>query len=361
MPPRIAPAGRGRSVVLPARRLLAGLALFGASFLVGTTFEHGSMRGHSAERPSDAVVVAAEPASFARLSFGRQQFGKLEFRGGLSITSSDRRFGGLSSFALSSDGTAIIAVSDEGWWFRASIGYEKGVPVSVGDATIAPLLGTNGRRPRSKANRDAEALTPATPGKIDGVVYVGFESHPHLSVYDLGRSGLDAVPKQIPIPAGLKKGPYNGEFEALGRWPDGPDAGSFIAISESNFDEGGNTRAWIFGAAKPRRFSLARYEDYKVTDLAILPGGDVVTVERSYSSGSFPGMAIRRFSVRGVADGAVVTPEILFAGKQPFYAIDNMEGVAFHRVGGEDRISVLSDDNYNPGQRTLLYQFALKP
>ena len=65
----------------------------------------------------------------------------------------------------------------------------------------------------------------------------------------------------------------------------------------------------------------------------------------------------RRPAIRA---GALVRPKLLFAGRQPFYAVDNMEGIAFHRVGGEDRISVISDDNYNPEQRTVLYQFALR-
>ena len=37
-----------------------------------------------------------------------------------------------------------------------------------------------------------------------------------------------------------------------------------------------------------------------------------------------------------------------------------MEGIAVHRSpGGELRITIISDDNFNPVQRTLLLQFAL--
>jgi hypothetical protein len=60
--------------------------------------------------------------------------------------------------------------------------------------------------------------------------------------------------------------------------------------------------------------------------------------------------------------GALVSPELLFSGRQPFYLIDNMEGIAVHRFGDELRISVISDDNYNHAiQNTVLYQFALLP
>ena len=55
------------------------------------------------------------------------------------------------------------------------------------------------------------------------------------------------------------------------------------------------------------------------------------------------------------------TGELLFAGRQPFYQIDNMEGIAVHTAGDELRITVLSDDNYNRDvQRTVMFQFALR-
>ena len=316
--------------------------------------------GRSSEAATDAVPVTVTAARFAPLMFGLEDLGGLEFRGGLALSSTDRRFGGFSSLALSADGTALLAVSDEGWWFRARLSYTDGRPSGLSDAALDPMLGKGGRRPKSKAARDAEALALARPGDLDGKVYVGFESRPQVSAYDLGRFGMKAKPEPVRFPAAIGRGPANGELEALARWSDGPDAGAFIAVSESNFDAAGNIRAWIFGGSNPRAFTIARYEDYKITDIALLPGGDVVTVERSYATSIMPGMAIRRFPTTAIRAGTLIEPKLLFAGRQPFYAIDNMEGIAFHRVAGEDRISVISDDNYSPEQRTVLYQFALR-
>ena len=71
-------------------------------------------------------------------------------------------------------------------------------------------------------------------------------------------------------------------------------------------------------------------------------------------------MAIRHFPVSDLKPGSVIAPELLFAGRQPFQLIDNMEGIAVHKWNDELRITVISDDNYNRGvQRTLLLQFAL--
>jgi hypothetical protein len=42
------------------------------------------------------------------------------------------------------------------------------------------------------------------------------------------------------------------------------------------------------------------------------------------------------------------------------YEIDNMEGLSVHRnAGGETVLTLISDDNFLPFQRTLLLQFTL--
>jgi hypothetical protein len=58
----------------------------------------------------------------------------------------------------------------------------------------------------------------------------------------------------------------------------------------------------------------------------------------------------------------VITPELLFEGRVPFYAIDNMEGIAACRRDGETRITIISDNNFNTRlQRSLILQFAYQP
>ena len=116
------------------------------------------------------------------------------------------------------------------------------------------------------------------------------------------------------------------------------------------------------GAAGRRLNSrIKQFEDYAITDLAILPDGDILTVERSFSSTSLPGMAVRRIRTEDIVAGGAVTPSLVFSGRMPFYRIDNMEGIAVSELNGETRITIVSDNNYRPEfQRTLLLQFALK-
>jgi hypothetical protein len=327
--------------------LIAGLAL-------------AALPGDANEQTSD-IQVAAEPVSFTRLGFG-ERLGKLEYRGGVILSSDDKRFGGFSGLAISADGRAILAVSDDGWWLKADVTYRNDRLAGVSKAELRPLLDRRGRRAKSKRNRDAEALTVNPAGDLDASVFVGFEMRAHIDKFDLSQKGFGATPVRISTPAALAKGPYNQQLEALGMLSSGPWKGSLIALSEKNLDKSGNIRGWILTGDKSQGFAVKRFEDYDITDLAILPEGGVLTLERSYVPGSFPGMAIRHFPASSLAPDNIIAPDLLFAGRQPFYLIDNMEGIAVHQLNDELRITVISDDNYNRGvQRTLLLQFALVP
>ena len=310
----------------------------------------------------EALSVRTQPVKSFTMFSQLVTFGGLEWRGGIELASDDERFGGLSSLELSADGTGLLAVSDRGFWLKAGLTYTDGHLSGLADPVMAPLLGPDGKPLKGKVRSDAEALAGWEPMRIDGKVIVGFESRARAGLYDLGKDGFKARFKDLKLPKAVAKGPRNQELEAIGRFSTGPLAGSILAISELNKDENGDIRAWIWGGRKAFSFSVKQYEDYAITDLAILPDGDVLTIERSFSGTSLPGMAIRRIKTEDiVADGAVA-PSLVFSGRMPFYRIDNMEGIAVSQLNGETRVTVISDNNYRPQfQRTLLLQFALKP
>ncbi len=282
----------------------------------------------------------------------------MQWRGGLELTSGDEKFGGLSGLVLSADCTGLLAVSDAGRWFRGRLAYDGATLSGLADAELAPMLDENGRPPRNKQRGDAEAIADLGRGKV----LVGFESRPRIGIYDIGESGLAAPFQPVKSPKEIKTGPSNAELEAVGRFAAGPFKGDFIAISEFNIDASGNIRAWVWNAKRTVAFSVQRYEDYKITDLALLPDGGILTLERSFGSSLLPGMAIRRFESTAIAARATVAPQLLFAGRAPFHAIDNMEGIALCARDGETRLTIVSDNNFNTGlQRTLLLQFAYAP
>lgn len=310
----------------------------------------------------EALKVRTLPVKSFTMFSQLVTFGGLEWRGGIELASDDERFGGLSSLELSGDGGGLLAVSDRGLWFKADLAYTDGHLSGLKDPVMAPMLGSDGKPFNGKVRSDAEAVAGWEPMRIDGKMIVGFESRTRAGVYDLGKNGFKARFKDLKLPKQAAKGPSNQELEAIGRFASGPLAGSILAISELNKDENGDIRAFLWGGKKAFGFSIKQFEDYAITDLAILPDGDVLTVERSFSGTNLPGMAIRRIKTEDIVAGGAVAPSLVFSGRMPFYRIDNMEGIAVSRLNGETRVTVLSDNNYRPEfQRTLLLQFALKP
>lgn len=303
---------------------------------------------------AEPIAVTSLPIkSFSRISPG-DNFGPLEFRGGLSLKSTEKKFGGLSGLVMTKDCGGFIAISDAGRWFTATLEYGNGRLSGIGGGELAPMLDAKGKPPRSKYYGDAEAVTRLANGRIG----VGFESDVRFGSYDIAKDGFTARFKRIPHPYGIDEGPANGQVEAFGQLR----SGAYIAISEKQRDEKGNIRAWIWKGSSTTPFSIQRSGDFDITDLAVLPDGDVLTLERSFASGSLPGMAIRRFSASGLKNNAVVKPETLIETNVALSVIDNMEGIGLCRRGDETRLTLVSDDNFNPPlQSTILLQFALEP
>lgn len=300
------------------------------------------------------VTVATEPiASFQRLP-SQDSFGPFTWRGGLTLTSDDEGFGGFSGLIMGKDCGELLAVSDRGAWLKARLSYDGDKLSGLADAQLAAMLNRKGEPPRSKLAGDAEALTQLK----DGAVLVGFESLVRVGRYDLARDGFRARFRAVPHPKDIDTGPDNGEIEALGELADG----RLIAIAESQFGGDGNIRAWAWKSGQTAAFEIARFGDYRVTDLAVLDDGSILTLERRFEPSSLPGMAVRRFPAAAIASGGIVAPELLLEATAPLYVIDNMEGIAACRRGGETRVTLISDDNFNRAvQSTILLQFAYKP
>jgi len=335
--------------------LFAGI-LLAASFTASTKIPAKTIK-------AGKIILTVEPAGFSRLTSNNIAFGRLAWRGGLEISSNDPRFGGFSGLALSSDGSRMVAISDMAFWFRATLQTTKGTLSGIANTAIAPIKIPGNRK--SKYWRDSEGLAPWGPNGIDGKMLVGFERRERLSLYNFGKHGFKAKPQRLYLPKAVGKGPTNGELEAVGHFFSGPKKGWYLAIAEKNFDAAGNIRAWSWKKprGKKRRqlaFLIQRNGDYEITGLAIPPDGQsFFTLERSISLTSLPGFAIRQFPVSQISNKTPATGKILFSGRQPFFALDNMEGIAVHKTAdGKLNLTIISDDNYNTTlQKTLILRF----
>lgn len=301
---------------------------------------------------AEPLAVSVEPISYFQRLSSSGDFGELSWRGGMTLVSAAQDFGGFSGLVLGKTCEDLLAVSDRGNWLTARLLYEGDTLAGFTDAAMAPILDSKGRPPKSKRWGDAEAVTRLKDGRIA----VGFESRVHFSAFNLAKSGLGAKSSPLPFPLDIDAGPENGEIEALGQLPDG----RLIAIAEQLFDADGNIRGWAWKGEAARYFAIVPYGEYKVTDLAV-DGDTVLTLERRFSTGTLPGMAIRRFSLADIENGRPVEPELLLEATAPLHVIDNMEAIALCQRQGETRVTLMSDDNFNPSvQSTILLQFAYR-
>lgn len=298
---------------------------------------------------AEPVTVKSSPiADFHRLS-ASPDYGALNWRGGLTLTSDATEFGGFSGLVLSPDCGRLTAVSDKGEWLQATLRYDGARLADLSDAQMTPTLDSKGKPFPDKRRGDAESLALLRNGKLA----VAFEGVIRFGSYD----GIKSRFKPIPHPKDIDTGPGNGAVEAIGQLSDG----RFIAISEGMFDAKGNIRAWAWKGPQTTAFTLTRYDAYRVTDLAELANGTVLTLERRFEQDALPGFALRRFSTAALENGSVVKPELLLEATAPLYVIDNMEGLAICKRDGETRLTLISDDNFNRTiQSTILLQFALK-
>jgi hypothetical protein len=336
----------------PRRRAVATL-LVGAVALVA--MPSAAETPWFAEPPVKIEVHAQPITAFDPRDPSRRQFGLLEFRGGLVLTSSYREFGGISAIRPAADGGKFISVSDQGRWFRGRIVYEGTRPVGIADAEMAPILGPDGQPVAARGWYDTESIA-----EDGGTLYIGIERVNQILRFDYGKDGLLARGQSIPVPPAIRGLPYNKGLEALVFIPKGhPLAGTLVAISERGLDKAGNLLAFLIGGPSPGTFAVKRKAEFDVSDVALLPGGDLLLLERRFRWTSGLAIRIRRIALADVKPGAIVDGSILFEADLG-YQIDNMEGLGIHRTAaGEIVLTLVSDDNFSVLQRTLLLQFTL--
>ena len=305
--------------------------------------------------PTHIVVDASPITSFDNRDPTRVRFGALEFRGGIVLTSGYKAFGGISALHMEPDGAHFLAVSDNGSWLKARIVYDGGKPAGIADAEMAPALASDGTTLASHGWFDMESLVGS-----DGKFYVGIERVERIVRFDMRKAGLEARGEPVKVPPDFKSFKYNKSLECLAVPPAGaPHAGDLIAVTERSLDAEGNHRAFILNGDRVERFSVKRSDDFDVSDCAVLPAGDLLLLERSFSLLKGVAMRIRRIPLASLKDGALVDGTPLVTADMA-YQIDNMEGIGVHRTAtGETVLTLVSDDNFSPIERTLLLQFTL--
>lgn len=256
------------------------------------------------------------------------------YAGGIVLRGPDLH--GLSDLKIEGD-TAWV-VSDFGTLVRLRlVTGATGRLAGASFATSRPLSDPDGAALTPKARADAEGIAILD----DGSVLVSFERDHRIWNY-----GRAATARPVPVPHPGVAFPDNGGMEGLAA--SGSDG--WLVLGE----EGGGWRCGQGGCDALPAFPAIGADGFRVTGADRDPSGGWFIVERYFSPPLDMRARVRRLS----ADG---TPGPILIALRPPAAVDNMEGIAAVATPSGTRLYLLSDDNDNPLQRTLLLAFDLKP
>lgn len=271
--------------------------------------------------------------------------------GGVEIAREMLGFGGLSALHIAPDLTVSV-VSDLGRFAEFSLDL---------DAQLRPqrlLLRRAGRLadgagrplPRGHAS-DAEALARLP----DGSWLIAYERWHRIRRH----AALDGPGSYVEAPPGIERAAANAGLESLAVLADG----RWLAIAEELAlpEAQGLTAGWLGGPGGWVPIGWRAAPGMQPVDAAPLPGGGALVLERGFSL--FSGFSARLTRIGAAAleaarAGSVLEGEEILRFEPPL-PVDNYEGVSVLRHQGRLLVGVISDDNENRLQRTLLLLFEL--
>jgi hypothetical protein len=314
-----------------------------------------AQRPQAVEQPA---AMAIEAAPIDRLSVtepDRSRFGALLFRSGLDLRATDKRFGGFSALWRSPDGRDLIAVADNSQWLKARVETSDGRLSGLSGAVLAPLLLEGGKPLRKSRLYDTESFT--TVGRT---AFIGVERSHAVIRFDWSPKGDLGQGALIPIPEAVSDLPNNRGLEAIGVAPARSTLkGALVAVAErSGWFDDTPTKGFILTGPQAGAFEVVRTAGFDISDLAFLPTGEMLLLERRFSLVGGFGIRLRRVARDAISSGALVDGEVIFQSEGS-HQIDNMEGLAVHREGRDTILTMISDNNFRFFQRTLLLEFAL--
>jgi hypothetical protein len=276
----------------------------------------------------------------------RMQVGELAYLAGYRIAVDNPAWGGFSDLCVYADaqaGTRIVAIGDSG--IEATLGF-VGTPEALGEVAIIRLFALrtpDGRRLIDKESGDAEAMHCDSPDRR----IVAFEHQHRLWDYD-----GDSV-TVLPFPTAARMLTPNEGIEGITRLLDGR---LFMIAEGAQQDD--RSAAWVeTGDGGWAKLTVRRGDGFQATGLARLPDGDLLLLERFYTPEAGAAARISVIRAAAIRPDADIRPREI-ARLVPPMNVDNIEGIAVAPAAdGGALVFLLSDDNFNPLQRTLLLVF----
>ena len=253
---------------------------------------------------------------------------------------------------MSPDGRRLRAISDRGNWITATLTHDSaGHLVTVDSWREAPMLTPAGKQVRG-SHRDAEGLA-RTPR---GAFLVSFEGRHRIWRYP---KDVGVPPQPVATPRALNDAPANGGLEAITVLSDG----TVLGVTERHTNDDGSLKGWLMRNGAAHEIAYQPADGLSPTDLATMPNGEVLLLERSLTVSGLRArivrLAKRRLHQARRSAGTRMRGEVVADLRYPLL-VDNFEGLALRQDrAGRTLLYVVSDDNFLPFQRTLLLQFRM--
>lgn len=254
-------------------------------------------------------------------------------------------FGGWSGLEIGPDGRSFVAISDQGSFAEGVFDREPDGTLTGAALTRRGRLHGIGGTGLRETERDAEGLALDDAGRA----YVSFEGFHRVRRYD----HLAGPATRVPSDPDFRRFQENSGLETLAL----DAAGTLYAIPERS---GALERPFpvyrLLGDHWDKRWRIRRDGAFLPVDADFGPDGRLYLLERDFTwLGGFA-TRVRRFDVG--PDG--FTGEVTLL-RTPFGALDNMEGLATWRdAAGRIRVTLLSDDNFFPLQKTMFAEYVLE-
>jgi hypothetical protein len=292
--------------------------------------------------------MRAEPVALSTRVPAARSLGALTYLGGVRLSSRDPAFGGFSAMLVKGDRFTLL--SDGGNLVRFRMGADwRPSDIVFGDLPGGPSTGAR------KAERDAEAMA-ADP--VTGAILVAFEGANTIWRYDPVFRTAD----RHVAPAAMAKWPSAGGAESMARLR----SGAFVVLSEAQAPKGrDDARVGLVFAGdptanpKPRgRFAYVPPPRYDPTDVAELPDGRLLVLNRRLSLAGLFTAKLTVIDLRGAKSGALVHGREIASFAAPALH-DNFEALAVTHENAETILWIASDDNSQFWEQSLLLKFRL--
>jgi hypothetical protein len=314
---------------------LAGLALAACAGAVVTSQPWTPLAG--ADGWADEVVSTRSVG--LGLPGGAVLAQGVSFAGGLEIrTGAQSPIRSLSDLKLTSGG-GFVTVSDVGDLIIGHLILDKdGALQDIDQVRQRRLSLMDGQRISDKDDGDAEGLTLLPNGDL----LVSFERNHRI--WNYGPLNALQTPKRVVQPRFdfVENDGMEALATAQGGWRVAGESGGVWDCNIVQCDE----------VVAPPVTPLAD-SDYRITGMDVDPSGGWYVVLRSYSPPVDARAQVRHMDVAGNLG------PVLISLKLPG-TTDNFEGIAAERKGDKTRLYILSDDNFNTLQRTLMLAFDVR-